>query len=55
MVIAVEHEGKYILNPDANTVFTYGDIVWFVSPREVSLEAFTAKDKKETTKTNTTH
>ncbi|MBQ9474377.1 MAG: cation:proton antiporter [Bacteroidales bacterium] len=40
MVIAVEHNGAYKLNPDANTVFQQGDTVWFVSPEEVSLSAF---------------
>ncbi len=31
LVIAVERNGEFMLNPDANTVFQSGDTVWFVA------------------------
>lgn len=49
MVIAIERlkEGSpksdYMLNPPANTIFTAGDIVWFVSPEEYTIARFEKK------------
>jgi CPA2 family monovalent cation:H+ antiporter-2 len=40
MVIAIERGKDYMLNPPANAVFTVGDVVWLVSPDELSLSAF---------------
>ncbi len=41
MVFAIERDGKHLLNPMPDTVFTHGDVVWFVSPDEISLQRFT--------------
>lgn len=35
MVIAIERNQKYILNPTASTIFVEGDVVWFVSPDDI--------------------
>ncbi|MBQ7279764.1 MAG: cation:proton antiporter [Bacteroidales bacterium] len=40
MVIAIERNGEYMLNPKADTIFNIGDIVWFVSPDEIQLSRF---------------
>ncbi|MBQ9546249.1 MAG: cation:proton antiporter [Bacteroidales bacterium] len=40
MVIAIERDGDYILNPKATTVFQENDVVWFVSPDEITLNRF---------------
>lgn len=40
MVIAIEHGKDYTINPVASTVFNKGDIIWFVSPRELTMGAF---------------
>ena len=40
MVIAIERDGEYLLNPKAATVFQENDVVWFVSPDEITLNRF---------------
>lgn len=40
MVIAIERGNDYMLNPKPDTVFTQGDVVWFVSPQDISLDDF---------------
>lgn len=40
MIIAIQRGSEYILNPPANTVFLEKDVVWFVSPNEISLKKF---------------
>ena len=40
MIIAIQRDDDYIVNPPANTVFECDDIVWFVSPDEISLKKF---------------
>lgn len=40
MVIAIERAGEYMLNPSGNTEFRVGDVVWFVSPDDLQVEAF---------------
>ncbi|MCR4828996.1 MAG: cation:proton antiporter [Bacteroidales bacterium] len=40
MIIAIERDGEYLLNPSASTVFREGDIVWFVSPDELEISRF---------------
>ncbi|MBR1792993.1 MAG: cation:proton antiporter [Bacteroidales bacterium] len=40
MVIAIERNQQYILNPKADTVFMVDDVVWFVSPDEIELSRF---------------
>ena len=42
MIIAVERGPNYMLNPPADTVFEDGDVVWFVSPDDISIESFDA-------------
>ena len=34
MVIAIEREGHFILNPSAKFTFQPGDLVWFVAQKE---------------------
>ena len=41
MIIAIERDGKQILNPRSATLFKDGDIVWFVSPEELDIHKFT--------------
>lgn len=41
MIIAIEHNGEYILNPRSNTVFYENDVIWFVSPDELDIHKFT--------------
>ena len=36
MVISIYRENEFILSPSASTVFSNGDIVWFVSTNESS-------------------
>jgi len=43
MVIAIERGGKRIVNPDRHTVFQHGDLLWFVSPDELTLAGFEKK------------
>ena len=40
MIIAIQRDDDYIVNPPATTVFENGDVVWFVSPEEISLKKF---------------
>ena len=44
MIIAIQRDTDYIVNPPASTVFQNGDIVWFVSPDEISLRKFIDDD-----------
>lgn len=43
MIIAIERGDCYMLNPAADTRFAVGDVVWFVSPQDVSLKDLNAK------------
>ena len=40
MVIGIEHGKDYIVNPQADTRFRVGDIVWFVSPNDLKIKEF---------------
>ena len=40
MVIGIEHGKDYIVNPQADTNFRVGDIVWFVSPNDLKIKEF---------------
>ncbi len=40
LIIAIEREGEYMLNPKPDTEFTVGDTVFFVSTEEISLSDF---------------
>lgn len=40
MVIAIERDNEYKLNPTASTKFEAGDVVWFVSPEELEFGKF---------------
>ncbi|MCR4659392.1 MAG: cation:proton antiporter [Bacteroidales bacterium] len=40
MVIAIERGDDYMLNPNADTIFAEGDVVWFVSPDKITLRRF---------------
>lgn len=40
MIIAIQRGDDYIVNPPADSVFQRGDVVWFVSPDEISLRSF---------------
>ena len=43
MVLAIERNGRRIVNPDRHTVFQHDDILWFVSPDELTLAGFEKK------------
>ena len=43
MVIAIERGGRKIVNPDRHTVFQHDDLLWFVSPDELTLTGFEKK------------
>jgi len=43
LVIAIERNDEYLLNPTASTRFALGDVVWFVSPDELQIQAFHRK------------
>lgn len=43
MVIAIERGGQKIVNPDRETVFLPGDMLWFISPEEMTLKGFESK------------
>lgn len=43
MVIAIERGGNKIVNPDRDTVFLPGDMLWFISPEEMTLKGFESK------------
>ena len=40
MVIGIERGRDYMVNPMADTRFQMGDIVWFVSPKELKIKEF---------------
>ena len=43
MVIAIERGGSKIVNPVRDTVFLPGDMIWFISPEEMTLKGFESK------------
>lgn len=43
MVIAIERSGSKIVNPERDIVFTPGDMIWFISPEEMTLKGFESK------------
>lgn len=43
MVIAIERGGRKIVNPNRETVFLPGDMLWFISPEEMTLKGFESK------------
>lgn len=43
MVIAIERDGRRIVNPDRHTIFQHNDLLWFVSPDELTLTGFEKK------------
>lgn len=43
IVIAIERRGEKIVNPSRDTVFENGDLLWFVSPEEMTLRGFESK------------
>ena len=43
MVIAIERAGQRIVNPPRGTVFMHDDLLWFVSPEELTLTGFEKK------------
>ena len=43
MVIAIERGGQRIVNPSRNTIFLHDDLIWFVSPDELTLTGFEKK------------
>ena len=43
MVIAIERDGQRIVNPDRHTIFQHNDLLWFVSPDELTLTGFEKK------------
>ena len=40
MVIGIERGKDYMVNPTATTTFALGDVVWLVSPKELSINEF---------------
>ena len=43
MVIAIERGGQKIVNPPRGTIFQHDDLLWFVSPEELTIEGFEKK------------
>ena len=43
MVIAIERGGQKIVNPPKGTVFQHDDLLWFVSPEELTISGFEKK------------
>ena len=43
MVLAIERGGSRIVNPTRDTVFMPADMLWFVSPEEMTLKGFESK------------
>ncbi len=43
MVIAIERGGGKIVNPPRGTIFQHNDLLWFVSPEELTLAGFEKK------------
>ena len=44
MIIAIQRDTGYIVNPSASAVFESGDVVWFVSPEDKSYRNFIDED-----------
>lgn len=44
MIIAIQRDTEYIVNPSASAVFESGDVVWFVSPEDKSYRNFIDED-----------
>lgn len=43
LVVAIERAGQKIVNPPRGTVFQHGDLLWLVSPEEMTVEGFEQK------------
>jgi CPA2 family monovalent cation:H+ antiporter-2 len=43
LVISIERDGNKILNPSGDLVFQPDDLLWFVSPEEMTLKGFESK------------
>ena len=43
LVLAIERGGQRIVNPDRHTVFQHDDLLWFVSPDELTITGFEKK------------
>jgi CPA2 family monovalent cation:H+ antiporter-2 len=43
MVVAIERGGRKIVNPPRGTVFMHDDLLWFVSPEELTVSGFEKK------------
>ncbi len=43
LVLAIERNGKKIVNPDRHTIFQHNDLLWFVSPDELTVDGFEQK------------
>ena len=43
MTIAIERQGRKIVNPAKTTIFQHGDLLWFVSPEELTIAGFEKK------------
>ena len=43
LVLAIERNGEKIVNPPKGTIFRHGDILWFVSPEQLTIEGFEKK------------
>ena len=43
MVIAIERGGQKIVNPPRGTIFMHDDLLWFVSPEELTIKGFEKK------------
>ena len=46
MTIAIERGGKTIYNPSRDTVFLHDDLLWLVSPEDMTLKGFESKMEK---------
>lgn len=43
LVVAIERAGQKIVNPSRHTAFQHGDLLWLVSPEEMTIEGFEQK------------
>ena len=43
MTIAIERQGRKIVNPVKTTIFQHDDLLWFVSPEELTIAGFEKK------------
>ena len=43
MIVAIDRGDKKIVNPTRDTVFMHNDLLWFVSPDEMTLKGFESK------------